>query len=98
MLKKDTPFELSKTQESSFNQLKEALIKAPILVFSQFTDPFLLCTDASTIGVGAALMQTDSAGKRHVIAFASRALTPAEKKLFSYPFRGTRYRFVLEAF
>ncbi len=88
-----------KTQESSFNQLKEALTKAPILVFPQFTDPFLLCTDASTIGVGAALMQTDGAGKRHVIAFASRALTPAEKKkkLFSYPFRGISYRLVLEA-
>ncbi len=38
-----------------------------------------MCTDASTIGVGVALMQTDGAGKRHVIAFASRALTPAEK-------------------
>ncbi len=32
-------------------------------------------------------MQTDSAGKQHVIAFASRALTPAEKKLFSYSLR-----------
>ncbi len=28
-------------------------------------------------------MQTDSAGKRHVIAFASRALTQAEKKNYS---------------
>ncbi len=59
LLKKDTPFEWSKTQESSFNQLMEALTKAPLLVFPQFTDPFLLCTDASTINVGAALMQTD---------------------------------------
>ncbi len=56
-----------------------------------------MCTDASTIGVGAALMQTDGAGKRHVIAFASRALTPAEKKLFNYPFKGISYRLVLEA-
>ncbi len=55
-----------------------------------------MCTDASTIGVRAALMQTDGAGKRHVIAFASRALTPAEK-IFSYPFRGISYCVVLEA-
>ncbi len=34
LLKKDTPFEWSKTQESSFNQLKEALTKAPILFFT----------------------------------------------------------------
>ncbi len=35
LLKKDTPFEWSKTQESSFNQLKEALTRAPILLFPQ---------------------------------------------------------------
>ncbi len=41
-------------------------------------------TDASDVSVGAGLMQTDSAGKQHVIAFASRALTPAEKKIYIY--------------
>ncbi len=34
-------------------------------------------------------MHTDSAGKQHVIAFASRVLTPAETKLFSYSLRNS---------
>ncbi len=48
---------------------------------------FINFTDASGVGIGAMLMQIDSTGKQHVITFASRALTPAEKKIFSYSLR-----------
>ncbi len=80
LLKKDTPFHWGSEQESSFKDLKHALTHAPVLVFLNFDDPFIIFTDASGAGIGAVLMQTDSAGKQHVIAFASCALTPAEKK------------------
>ncbi len=59
--------------------MKYALTYAPVLTFLSFKDPFLIYADASTIGIGAVLMQTDGAGKNHVIAFASPVLIPAEK-------------------
>ncbi len=89
LLKKDTPFYWGSQQESSFKDLKHALTHAPVLVFPNFNDPFIIFTDGSVVGIGAVVMQTDSAGKQHVIVFTSRALTPAEKKkkLFTYSLR-----------
>ena len=57
--------------------LKTQLSTSPILSFPQFNsgaDNFTLYTDASSIGIGVVLEQ---GGK--VIAYASRALTAAEK-------------------
>ncbi len=79
LLKKDTPFHWGSEQESSFKDLKHTLTHATVLVFHNFDDPFIIFTDTSGVGIGAVLMQTDRAGKQHVIVFASRALTPAEK-------------------
>ncbi len=79
-MKKDAPFHWGGGQESSFKGLKHVLTHAPVLAFPNFDDPFVIFTDASGAGRGAVLTQTDGAGKQHVIAFASRALTAAEKK------------------
>ena len=78
LLKKDVVFHWSAAQQRSFQDLKHALTTAPVLSFPDFTEPFLICTDASSLGLGAVLMQQDIRGKNHVIAYASRVLTPAE--------------------
>lgn len=54
---------------------------APLLTFPNFKDPFFIQAEANNrmSGFGAVLMQMDETGKRHVIAFASRVLQPAEK-------------------
>ncbi len=57
-----------------------ALTHAPVLVFPNFDNTFVIFTDASGVGMGAVTMQTEGAGEQHVLAFASRALTAAEKK------------------
>ena len=65
--------------ESAFQQLKQELISAPILVYPDFTKPFILCTDASLHGLGAVLTQLGADGFEHPIAYASRTLNHAEK-------------------
>ena len=46
---------------------------APTLAFADFTNPFKLHTNASTIGLSAVLYQEQD-GKDRVITYASRAL------------------------
>ncbi len=79
LLKKDVPFQWLPAHQSSFEDLKKALTQAPVLVFPDFKDLFQLCTDASASAFGAALVQTDKSGNKHVIAFANRVLTAPEK-------------------
>ncbi len=79
LLKKDVPLQWLPAQQSSFEDFKKALMQASVLVFINFKNPFQLCTDVSASGLGAALIQTDNSGKKHVIVFASRVLTAPEK-------------------
>lgn len=51
----------------------------PVLAYPRFGEEFTLETDASIMGLGAVLSQKQEYGKRHPVAYASRALNPAEK-------------------
>ena len=62
--------------EAAFAALKDKLLSPPILSFPQFDKTFVVNTDASQDGLGAVLSQD---GDRHVIAYASRVLTKAER-------------------
>ena len=55
------------------------MLKKPILKLPDHTKDFILRTDASNVGLGAALMQ-ECNGKLHPVAFASKKLTYAESK------------------
>jgi RNase H-like domain found in reverse transcriptase len=78
LLKKDEPFNWENKQQQAFDRLKDMLIKAPILTYPNFDQPFVIYTDASGIGLGAILFQIKE-NKEHVITYASRSLNPAEK-------------------
>ena len=65
----------------AFEALKWVCMMAPILVFANYTKPFLLETDTSKDGLGAVLSQKQADRQYHPIAYGSRTLTPPQKEL-----------------
>lgn len=63
---------------AAFEQLKTALVSAPVLAYPDPSQPFLLDTDASNVGVGAVLSQRGEAEER-VVAYYSCSLSRAER-------------------
>jgi len=66
----------------AFDELKEKLVSAPVLVYPNFERSFVLETDASIRGLGAVPSQYQENGQIHPVAFASRALSAAGKNYF----------------
>ena len=64
--------------QQAFDALIKKLTSSPVLGFADYASPFILHTDASTSGLGAALYQVDTEGKKRVIAYASRGLSKSE--------------------
>ena len=57
-----------------FCKLKQLLITAPVLAFSDFARGFILETDAFGVELGVILAQPHEDGIVHLIAYASRTL------------------------
>ena len=55
--KKGALFIWTPATESAFQVLKQALITAPVLALPDYTEPFVIDTDACDVGIGAVLSQ-----------------------------------------
>lgn len=77
--KSNKPFKLSSDAVQAFQKLKVALSSAPVLAQPDFSKEFVIQCDASKIGVGGVLIQTDDQGKEHPIAFVSQKLNKAQQ-------------------
>ncbi len=76
---KPVPFVWGAPQQEAFDRLIELLTTAPTLAYADFSQPFILHTDASQTGLGAVLYQEHN-GVRKVIAYASRGLSVSESR------------------
>lgn len=79
LLKKDVPWVWTHACSAAIQQLKAQLTSPPVLAHFDLSSPTILTCDASNIAVGAVLSQLHR-GTERPIAFASRALSPAEQK------------------
>lgn len=79
LLKKHKAWDWNAGCKQAFTQLKDCLVKSPILTCPDFSLPFIIQTDASTYGLGAVLFQKQLNGEELVICYISRSLTRAER-------------------
>ena len=75
---------LSAESLANFEKLKGFLTQEPIMLrYPDWDSPFEVHCDASDVGVAAKLCQRVN-GVERVVMYASKSLTPAEKKYFAY--------------
>src|SRR5690606_39847195 len=79
LLKSHQAFLWNTAQQQAFEDLKATLCKSPVLAHYNPTVDIELHTDASSVGLGAVLIQPNSTGK-HPACYASRTLTKAETR------------------
>ena len=77
----------------AFTSLKNALKTSPVLTLIDSTSKLTLATDASDVGLGAVLSQIGSDGVEHPVAFFSKTLSKAEKKLHRHRTRNVSHCF-----
>ena len=77
---------LKATRAKPFQELKKRVSSPPILRLPDVSQPFILQTDASHLGVGAVMLQEDTAGEKRPIDFASQQpekVAPQRKPLLN---------------
>lgn len=71
----------SREQSEAFQRVKGRIVKCcTTLGFYSEVDRTILYTDASPIALGAVLIQENEMGSSRIISFASKSLTPTERK------------------
>ena len=81
-LKNNVEWCWTSTEAEAFKAVKESILHAPILAFTDSDQPIRVVSDASDYAIGCALLQTYIEGRKRVIAFESRQLKTAER---NYP-------------
>jgi len=100
------------TMEEEFIAMKKELKGLKKLLLADYNEEFMLRTDASNTGLSGVLLQKDTNGEWRPIQWASKKLTPAEKKYgitekemfavfwaikkFEYELRGRKFRLVTD--
>ena len=66
--------------QSTFDELHRCLVSSSVLTYPDYSNFFVLDTDASDVGIGAVLSQPSEDGAERVIAYASRSLSRQEQR------------------
>ena len=80
LMKKGSPWRWTRQCSAAVAKVKAMLTNPPVLMRYDPTLPLKLVTDASSVGVGAALMHVLPGGAERPVMYASRTLTATERK------------------
>ena len=80
MLKKEFAIKWTIKAKQSFETIKQALTKAPVLISPNYTKDFIIFSFASEHTIAAVLLQKNNQGFEQPIAFFSKALRDAPLK------------------
>ena len=75
LLKLDSEWKWESTEQSAFDQIREAMSSDTTLGYHSCTRDVVLQVNASGKGLGAVMLQPDGNGQVRPIAYASRVLT-----------------------
>ncbi|GKA11010.1 putative mitochondrial protein, partial [Tanacetum coccineum] len=78
-LLKRNSFQWNQEAQAAFEELKRAMIQAPVLKLPNFKEELVIETDASGGGIGAVLQQGG-----HLVAYYSKSLSPRHQTLSTY--------------
>ncbi|XP_052564009.1 uncharacterized protein K02A2.6-like [Culex pipiens pallens] len=80
LTRKDSKFVWSVVHQTAFDRIKDAIADVMKLGFFNKDQRTTVMADASPIGLGALLIQTDDAGNSRVVTCASKSLTDTERR------------------
>ena len=97
LLGKDKPWEWNKKHQEAFDQIKNALTKKAYRTYVKNGYEIELYMDASTTGLGAALVVKRS-GQRMLVACIARSLNSSEKKYPAHQLEGLAVNWAMYKF
>lgn len=99
LTRKSGPNQIQWTEQSrvAFQNLRDALVTKPVLYSPDFEKMFVVQTDASDVGLGAALKQ-EHGGELHPVAYLSRKLYPRETRYSVIEKEGLALKWALDSF
>ncbi|GFW66894.1 transposon Tf2-6 polyprotein [Trichonephila clavipes] len=80
LLRKDTPFEWTSETQEAFDDIKKAILNAPVLALPDPNAELQITTDASSRGIGAVLEQKYPNSEVKPLYFFSKKLNPSQSK------------------
>jgi len=80
LTRKGQEWEWTSETEKSFKEMKRALVSEPCLAYFKIDAPTVVISDASPVGLGVVLLQKQTDGQNKPVAYASRSLTPTERR------------------
>lgn len=98
LLKKDVTWQWTKTENDAFMKIKALITSETTLLHFNENSKTVVETDASSIGVGAVLLQPDDQGDLRPIAYESRTLSSAEKNYSQVEKEGLAVIFAVNKF